>query len=153
MAKDDNKLFQTVVIIGGVYFLVVMPILKKLGIVKSAEVAPVDDPFSGSAFLSKIPAGTLLLTSSVAAKYAKTIYDAFGLFGDDEAAVIGVFRLLKTQSQVASLAKRFNEIYKTDLLEYMRNGKQGVINTYWSGLSDSIINQIKELVSKKPKYK
>lgn len=153
MAKDDSKIFQTVVIIGGVYFLIVMPILKRLGIVKAKELAPVNDSFSGAAFLAKVPVGTLLLTSANAARYAKIIYDAFGLFGDDEAAVIGVFRQLKTQSQVASLAKKFNEIYKTDLLEYMRNGKQGVQNTYWSGLSESIINQIKDLVSKKPKYK
>lgn len=153
MAKNDNKLFQTVVIVGGVYFLVVLPILKKLGIVKGKETAPVNDPFSGAAFLSKVPTGALLLTSADAARFAKIIYNAFGLFGDDEAAVIGVFRQLKTQSQVAALAKKFNEIYKTDLLEYMRNGKQGIQQTYWSGLSEAIINQIKDLVSKKPKYK
>jgi len=153
MAKDDSKLFQSVVIIGGVYFLVILPILKKLGIIKAPETSPINDPFSGVAFLAKIPVGTLLLTSATASKLAKIIYNAFGLFGDDEAAVIGVFRQLKTQSQVAALAKKFSEIYKTDLLEYMRNGKQGAQQTYWSGLSESIINQIKDLVSKKPKYK
>lgn len=152
MAKK-NKTIQTVLIIGGLYLLVVLPILKKLGILKSAELAPANDPFAGSAFLAKVPTGTLLLTNAVATKLAKTIYDAFGFFGDDEAQVIGVFRQLKTQSQVASLAKKFNEIYKKDLIQYMRDGKQGIQNTYWSGLSESIINNIKELVSKKPKYK
>lgn len=152
MAKKDNT-FQTILIFGGAYFLVLLPILKKLGIVSESQKSPANDPFSGSAFLSNVPSGTLLLTSAAAKNYADTIYDAFGFFGDDEAAVIGVFRQLKTQSQVASLAKRFNELYKKDLLQFLRDGKQGIQKTYWSGLSESVINQIKDLVNKKPKYK
>jgi hypothetical protein len=154
MTTQENKLIQNLVIAGGVYFLVIQPILKKLKVLPEKEVSPVNDPFAGVAFLKAAPIGTkyLLIKQDEVKKLAQIIYDAFNFLGDDEAAVTGVFRKLQTQSQVAYLAQKFNEIYKTDLLTYLKNGKQGLQHTYWSGLNAAELQQIKDLVKVKPKY-
>jgi len=153
MNTSTEKLIRTGLIMLGTYFLVVAPILKKLGITASKSTSPERDPFSGNAFLAFAPKDTLLITRAGAVNFSKIIYNSFGLLGDDEAKIMGVFRQLRTQSQVAFLAKIFFETYKTDLLEYLKNGRQGWGNTYWGGLNNAEINIIKELVNKKPKYK
>lgn len=162
MAKDDNKLFQTVIIIGGAYFLIIKPILQKLGIQQSPEekelerldtVKPSENVWSGAGY--KFPAGALLLKNDVASKYAKQIYDAFGFFGDDEAVILGIFRALKTQSQVAWLAKVFKEKYKTDLLTFLQKGSFSaqIYRPTSSGLNASEMQQILNIIKSKPKYK
>lgn len=63
----------------------------------------------------------LILTPSGQKTYSKILYNAKGIFNDDEAAVYGVFRALKCKTQISSLAKGFFDLYKTDLYGYLEN--------------------------------
>lgn len=162
MKAEDKKLIQYVILIGAGYYLVVKPILEKLGLKKSAEekelenvdlIPPAGNVWAGSAY--KFPPGALLLKSSVANKYAEQIYNAFGFFGDDEDVIFGVFRALKTQSQVAWLAKAFKEKYKADLLTFLQKGTKTTqyMRPVSSGLNASEMTQILNIIKSKPKYK
>jgi hypothetical protein len=92
-------------------------------------------------FLSTLPAGAALLTMSGAAAYVKDLWDATGVFNDDEEKIYGVFRAMKTQSQVAALAKRFNQLKNKDLYGYL--------NDY---LNESELLKVKAIIDQKPKY-
>lgn len=158
--KQDNK--QLIIYGGGMvllYFGILKPILNKLGITKSKEQTIVENqsqlsnelnPFS-PIFYQKCPVGCSLIKRAIAEKYAKIIYDAMGVFSDDEASIYGVFRALKTQSQVSFLCDVFQQKYKTDLLSYLKNGY-----SQWnsaSGLNADELNTVIQIVNKLPKYK
>jgi hypothetical protein len=116
MKKEDKQLLLYGGIAAITYFGVLLPILKKVGIVKSAEdillinqanIPNQQNPFS-PAFYKYGPTGTKLLTVATATMYADRIYNAMGYIYDDEAAVYSVFRSLSTLSQVSFVAERFN---------------------------------------------
>jgi hypothetical protein len=162
MKAEDRKLIQYVILVGAGYYLIVKPILEKIGLKKSAEeealedinyVPPAGNVWAGDGY-KQVP-GALLLTSAVANKYAEQIYNAFGFFGDDEATIFGIFRALKTQSQVAWLAKAFKEKYGTELLTFLQKGSK--TSQIWrpatSGLNATEMKQILDIIKSKPKYK
>jgi hypothetical protein len=65
--------------------------------------------------------GANLITVAEAFRLAKIIYDAKGIFNDDEAAVYGAFQQLKYKTQVSWLAEKFFDKYQTSLLGYLQN--------------------------------
>ena len=98
------------------------------------------DPDWYKQFLSK--GNPLILTESTSKQYSETIYNAMGIFNDNENAVYGVFEQLKTKSQVSWLAKKFFEKYDISLLEYLR--------TYFN---DSEMAKVAAIINKLPDYK
>ena len=50
---------------------------------------------------------------------SKQVYNAKGIFNDDEDSLFGVFRTLNTQFQIAFLSNYFYKLYKKDLLSYI----------------------------------
>jgi hypothetical protein len=125
---DGQGLLKTGLIIGATYFLVVRPILVKVGIQKTAEDRKREDqikdyststasPFNPNYW--KTVSKALILTSASSDALAKTIYDAIGFFYDDENAVYGVFRQLKAKTQVSYLADVFFKKYNYDLYQYL----------------------------------
>ena len=161
--KKDNE--QLILYAGGLailYFGVLRPLLRKLGIQQSAQEQQqetqvtttststnVNNPFSPT-FWQKGPAGTKLLTVAYTTQLADRIYNALGYFSDDEAAVISVFRLMKTKSQVSWLSDIFQKKYQTDLFDFLRKGK-GVMPE--AGLNTSELSEIISIVNKLPNYK
>jgi hypothetical protein len=152
MAKkniDPNVIIKAGVTVAGLF--IVYKVLQKLGIIKTSAEAQEDKQLLNlesanywdyNKFLTTLPAGTLLLTQGGATAYANDIYDAKGYFNDDEDQVFSVFRAMKTQSQVAALGKRFNQVYSKDLYSYLK----GFLN-------DDEMLTIKKLLDAKPKYK
>jgi hypothetical protein len=58
-----------------------------------------------------------------------------------------VFRQLKYKTQVSWLADIFQQNYKTDLFDFLKNGK----GTLWqAGLNSDELNEIINLVNKLP---
>ena len=154
---NPNLLFA----VGGLaiaYFGIIKPILNKLGVTKSSEDKTIDaqenkgnkeNAFS-PVFYKQSPSGAKLLSKKSADFFAKQIKDAMGTFSDDEAKIYGVFRSLKTQSQVSFLADRFQQLYQSDLLDYLKRGASN-----WnagSGLNSDELNQVITIVNKLPKY-
>jgi hypothetical protein len=79
------------------------------------------DYFSPS-YLKRAPLGTkvVLLTSASANAKAKRIFDAIGILTDNENEIVGAFNDLSTKSQVSFLAQAFKNLYKQDLLNFLR---------------------------------
>jgi hypothetical protein len=161
MDKKTENLLIKVGIIGVAYFVILKPILNKLGITKSDIDRTIENqenkgnkenPFSPLFYKSAPPKTIMkLLTIATAESYAKQLYDAMGVFGDDESKVYGVFRNLKTQSQLSFLAEIFQRKYKMDLLDYLKRGYSNINPA--SGLNNDEMNTVLSIVNKLPKYK
>lgn len=104
------------------------------------------DYFSPS-FLKRAPMGTkvVLLTQASANAKSKRIYDAIGIFTDNENEIVGAFNDLSTKSQVAFLAQAFKNLYSQDLLNFLRTK----LDT--QGQKDALISILKRL-DKLPNY-
>lgn len=150
---NPNIIIITTVSVVGLF--IAYKVLQRLGIIKSSEEIKEakeleknltnlesSNYWDYNKFLSTIPQGTLVLSQGGASAYADDIWDAKGVFNDDEDKVFAVFRAMKTQSQVASLAKRFNQKYSKDLYTFIRGF-----------FDDTEMITIKKLLDAKPKYK
>jgi len=124
----DSKIILPLggLLIGG---FAVYKILQKLGIVKTQDDVKdqvLIDSFEGSNDWfnpsKKLPAKALILTSKYQTLLVKRLWDAKGgLLNDDEEKIYGVFRLLKTKSQVVSLAAAFYVKHKKDLYMWLKS--------------------------------
>lgn len=157
--QKQDQLIQYLVLVAAGYFLVINPILKKLGIKKSEiETAPdttkpSNNVWSGNAFLKNLKRPYPILTDGSSNKLSQQIYDALPTFGiDDSSTIIGIFRSLQTKSQIAYLAEYFRNKYKYDLFEYLKRGR--VRDIFWSsttsGLASDNIKTILTIVNAKP---
>lgn len=168
--KDNENIIKYVILFGGAYFLVIKPILTKLGITKT-EVEQQqteniikqdlssnnESPFSGSVYLKSFPVGTQYtsLTQASAKILSKKLRESFTNFGDNEQQVIGIFKQLRTKAQVAVLADVFFKTYNLDLWTFLKSGtpNSDLISQYYTGLNDTDLNIILNIVNKLPKYK
>jgi len=146
---DPNVLIKAGVAIAGL--LIARKILQSIGVIQTSsdrqqqqnlQQLESANYWNYNDFLKNVPAGALLLTQGGATAYINDLWDATGTFNDDEEAIYGVFRAMKTKSQVAALAKRFNQLKSKDLYGYL--------NDY---LSDSELLKVKAIIDQKPTYK
>ena len=147
-AIDPNILIKAGVSIAGLF--IVYKLLQKTGLLPSAESTQTAQNLQQlesasvwdyNKFLSTLPAGAKLLTQSGAAAYVEDLWDATGTFNDDEEAIYGVFRAMKTQSQISALAKRFNQLKSKDLYGYLKDY-----------LNEEELLNVKKIIDQKPKY-
>lgn len=145
---DPNVVIKYGVTLAGLF--IVYKLAQKIGIFPSAEgkaeqqnlqALEASTVWDYNKFLSSLPSGALLLTQAGAAAYVDDLWNATGYFNDDEEAIYGVFRAMKTQSQIAALAKRFNQIKNQDLYSYLKNY-----------LNDTELLTVKRIIDQKPKY-
>jgi hypothetical protein len=92
-----------------------------------------------SSFPIKNVQSVSLLTQATAKSDVEKLWDATGVFNDDEEAIYGVFRSLKYKSQVSYLAYWFNAIKGKDLYQFIR-----------SYLNDSELNVVLQITQKMP---
>lgn len=145
---DPNTAIKAGVTLAGLF--IVYKIMQKIGVVPTAASTQAAQNLQQlesasywdyNKFLSTLPAGAALLTMAGAAAYVDDLWDATGTFNDDEEKIYGVFRAMKTQSQVAALAKRFNQLKNKDLFGYL--------NDY---LNETELLKVKAIIDQKPKY-
>jgi hypothetical protein len=139
----------------GLYFLVksLKPNREKR-ILEDAETdVSKDNPFSYTEFLSQtIPAGTSLLKVETARGAAKQVYGSLNTYFDDnEDVCIGVFSSLSSKVKIAQMCKEFFNMYKKDILEYLKTGSK-TFDFGTGGLSKEDYQRILTIVSKKPKF-
>lgn len=152
MKKLNPNLALIAFLFVGGYFAFGNDILKALGVKKSAEKKQSEDSlnkqevkynFWAGIAAMKIAVGSKktikLLTASDANILAKRIYNAWGVFNDNEEALYAVFRELRYQSQVASLVDAYRSLYKLDLLGALK-----------SKLNDKELAEVIHIISIKP---
>ena len=145
---DPNVLIKAGISLAGLF--IVYKLLQKTGLLPSVESTQAaqnlqalesSNYWNYNEFLAKAPGGHALLTQSGAAAYVDDLWNATGYFNDDEQAIYGVFRAMKTQSQIAALSKRFNQLKGQDLYSYLKNY-----------LNDEELLTVKKIIDQKPKY-
>ena len=156
--KQTTDLYIKIGVIIGAYFLILKPILEKLGIQKTVEeektivetkkaATTLESPFSPRYWKSfKKP---FILTNAAAESFVKKLYDSVSgsLFGDDLNTIYGVFRQLKYKTQVSYLAQYFFNKYKVDLVETLKNGtKYSNLINFRAGLNDEEMQTIYDIV-------
>ena len=145
---DPNTLIKAGISLAGLF--IVYRLLQKVGLLPTAESTQAAQNLQQlenasvwdyNKFLSNLPAGAKLLTQNGAAAYVNDLWNATGYFNDDEQAIYGVFRAMKTQSQISALAKRFNQLKAQDLYSYLKNY-----------LNEEELLTVKKIIDQKPKY-
>lgn len=92
----------------------------------------------------KIKKPMYMLTVASAKAYAKDIRDSWGVFGDDEDKIKGVFRALKDQVQVSQVAFQYYQA---------STEKINLIDDLKSRLSKDEVGEILEITKKLPQYR
>lgn len=112
-----------------------------------ANASSPTSPWSPS-FYKKAPAGTSLLTEFQAKVYTDRLLNSVGYLSDNFSMALGVFKAMKTQSQVSYLADYFFRSQGQDLLTWLQG------NTYpVDRFSDQEVEQMIDYVDGLPKYK
>ena len=99
------------------------------------------------AYYSKQFKGAKLLTIAQADAKAKAIENSIGYvqLKPDFSKILAIFKTLKYKTQVSFLAQRFQTLFNTDLLEYLRNGKSNRL--VQNALNDNQLKTIIDLVN------
>jgi S-adenosylmethionine:diacylglycerol 3-amino-3-carboxypropyl transferase len=66
--------------------------------------------------------------------------------GNDYARILAIFKTLSYKTQVSFLADKFAQMYKTDLLDYLKNGKSNFL--VQNALNDTQVQTIIDFVNK-----
>lgn len=147
--KDNSSLIIGLVVIYFGYNKVIKPILESVGLQKSDEELEIEKQTTnpGSAFNPNYwrKGGATIITNARVQDFVNTIWNAPGFLYDDFDAVLGVFKQLKTKSQVSYLSHKFNEIKGKDLLNWLQGG--GALSWPADRFSAEQVNQLIKYVS------
>jgi hypothetical protein len=152
MAQQDNSRY--LLYGGGLLLLYVAgkKVFQKLGIVEtSADVqaaqasAQVDKEnyFDPVYYDERHKIYTVLSLADQGEAYAKKLYNAKGIFNDNEADVYGVFRALQAKTQVSLISKAFFRLYGQDLKNYLQPSTGFLSTSEWNEVVN-IISKLKE---------
>ena len=145
---DPNVIIKGVATLAGLYL--VYKVLQKVGVVPTAAANQAQQNLQQleaanywdyNNFFKSAPPGHALLTMAGAAAYVDTLWDATGSFNDEEEKIYGVFRAMRTKSQVAALAKSFNQLKNKDLYGYLNDA-----------LNETELLKVKSIIDQKPTY-
>jgi hypothetical protein len=152
MAQQDNSRY--LLYGGGLLLLYVAgkKVFQKLGIVEtaadvqaaqaSAQVES-ENYFDPTYYKDKIKIyGEVMSLSDKGVYYAKKLYNAKGLFNDDEDTVFGVFRALNYKTQVSVVADAFFKLYNQDLKNFLQPPNGFLSSNEWNNLVN-ILSKLK----------
>lgn len=132
-------------------------LLQKFGLVSSPDTKTVlslssnpGSPWNPN-FWQSAPGGyySFAFTESQAGELAKQIYNAMGLFSDNVEQIFASVKQCRTQANLSFIAWKFQKMYGSDLLTYLRNGG-GILP--WDGISDAEIVSLNNYITSLPKY-
>jgi hypothetical protein len=147
--RDNSQLIIGLVVIYFGYTKVIKPILEGVGLQKSSEEIEIEKQTSNPSspwnpnYWRK--GGATILTNANVNRFIETIWNAPGYFYDDFEAVLGVFKQLKTKSQVSYLADKFNQAKGKDLLSWLQGG--GALSWPADRFSSEQVNQLIKYVN------
>ena len=155
--KIDQKTILTIGAVGlGIYILYkpIKKIFDTFGITQSETSKAIEQQQTNVAKSPWSPGywktikGAHLLTIAQANAKAKAIEESIGYvkLKPDFSKILAIFKTLTYKTQVSFLAERFAALYKTDLLDYLRNGKSSWFAQ--NALSESQIQILIDLENK-----
>jgi hypothetical protein len=154
MAKDNFLKDNSTLIIGGIaiyfgYTKILKPFLESIGLTKSdaeieieAQSTNPGSPWNPNYWRKT---GATIITTAKVNEFINTIWNAPGWVYDDFDAVLGVFKQLKTKSQVSYLVDKFNQVKGKDLLNWMQGG--GALSWPADRFSADQVNQLIKYVN------
>lgn len=142
--KNNTKLIEYGIGAAIIYFGIINPLLKKLGVKTTTQEDTAQKQkttaYSGGSTTYWNPNywksidNAMLLTYSSTNDLMKQIYNAKGLFVDNEPAVYGAFKQLKYKTQVSWLADNFFKTYGKDIF--------GFLDSFLSDKELAVVTQI-----------
>lgn len=147
--KDNSSLIIGLVVVYFGYTKIIKPLLEGVGLSKSEAELEIERQTSNPAspwnpnYWRK--GGATIITNSQVEKFVNTIWNAPGYVYDDFDAVLGVFKQLKTKSQVSYLADKFNQLKGKDLLNWLQGG--GALSWPADRFSADQVNQLIKYVN------
>jgi hypothetical protein len=147
--KDNSSLIIGLVVLYFGYTKVIKPLLEGVGLSKSDEEIEIEKQTSnpGSPWNPNYwrKGGAMLIRETDVQRFVNTIWNAPGYISDDFDAVLGVFKQLKTKSQVSYLADKFNQMKGKDLLNWLQGG--GALSWPADRFSAEQVNQLIKYVN------
>lgn len=150
----DNALL---LILGGVvvivgYDKIVAPLLELIGLKKDANTIAIEQQqlstqsaWNPNFWKNK---NSIILTNAAATNYVNQIWNSVGWLQDDFEKVFGIFKTLKTKSQVSFLADKFLQLKQKDLLTWLLGG--GALSYPADRFSADEVGQLIAYVNKLP---
>ena len=112
------------------------------------------NPFNWRDFFNSVSKGTTVVRYVDGGEAAaKRLYNLFGFINEEEQAILAFFAGIKTQYQVAQVAKKMFEIHKIELSTLLIEGRDYWLPNIAGGLSKDEVAQIYKNVKAKPRYK
>ncbi len=150
LTSDKNKLLIAAGVVGLAYFGVLNPLLKWIGIKDDKDTTDLNNAASNpqsfwSPLFWKQVYNPVIMTRASAENICRIIYDAMGVFNDNEEQAIGALKALKYQAQVSFLAEVFFSLYGMDLITFLRGGSWPM-----DRLSDTDVADLNSYISKLP---
>ena len=158
-SKQTTDLYIKIGVIVGAYFLILKPILEKLGIKntpeedeaeKRGQQAQISPESAFSPTFYKTVKGAPLIKMAQAQQLASILNKSVSgsLLGDDIGAIYNVFRRLQYKTQVSWLAKVYGDIYKRELINDLKNGAKDAafLWNFRAGLNDQEMDVIYNIV-------
>jgi len=148
--KTDKQIIAIGAGVGLLYFGLLNPLLKWLGLKDDQETTGLDDAAKDPSsfwtinFWKSVP-GAQILTRSSAENLARQLYDSFGWYNDDEEQAKATIKSLKYQTQLSYLSDIFYQIYSQDLLTFLRGGLYP-----FDRLSDADVYELNSFIKKLP---
>ena len=147
--KDNSSLIIGLVVLYFGYTKVIKPLLEGVGLQKSDEEIEIEKQTSnpGSPWNPNYwrKGGATLIREADVQRFVNKIWNAPGYISDDFDAVLGVFKQLKTKSQVSYLADKFNQMKGKDLLNWLQGG--GALSWPADRFSAEQVNQLIKYVN------
>jgi hypothetical protein len=164
--KQTTDIYIKIGVIVGAYFLILKPILQKLGIQntpaediiiqeqkeakKQGQQAQISPLSAFSPTFYKTVKNAPLIKMAQAQQLAKVLNNSVSgsLLGDDIGAIYNVFRRLQFKTQVSWLAKIYGDMYKSELINDLKNGAKNaaLIFNFRAGLNDNEMDVIYNIV-------
>lgn len=109
------------------------------------------NPFNWREFFKSVKPGTTVYRYTDGGLAAsKRLWDQFGFFNENEQSILTFFAAIKTQYQVAQIAKNIFEQHGIELSVLLINGKDYWLPNIGGGLSKSEVAEIYKNVKNKP---
>jgi len=165
LSQIKKRPLLTTILVGGIGYFGYKFINKKVtevrqeGRVDTADTqgAAVSNvsPFNYAAFDNywiagkRYPVGYKIFTDASVRGIAKNIYDAMGYITDDENVIKAQIKRCNSKVKVSQLSKMFTQIYKRDLITFLRDGVGVRPN---AGLSKEILDEVLKYVNSLPTF-